>query len=322
MVQIFKDGYAPRFLVGDYEALFRWSLVRMALEQRGVNSQRLHLTESMRSLDRTEKGMVNYFLGMTFCKLFASKLLGTPWLLHLDVFRDQLDIVLRQGSRPDLVGEEHGSGRWHGFECKGRMRSMSDAEKRNAKAQASSVVSVAGVTCSLQHWFRELLPPEHTEFLLALTLRKMTVSGSNWNSREDAWEHYFRPVVGVLTALREDDALNAQDTRRDSNDNLFVRVAQCDLEVGVHQAVEQHLMSGRWTDARLATREQAERIRGDGFHADGLRIRAGESWTGRYEEPPPPRVVRIILGSRKELVCLSTATTSHSVPARFERRLP
>ena len=45
-----------QLLYGDYEALFRWSLVRMALEQRGTRSPFLHQTESMKSLDRTEKG--------------------------------------------------------------------------------------------------------------------------------------------------------------------------------------------------------------------------------------------------------------------------
>lgn len=51
---------------------------------------------------------MNYFLGMTFCKLFAAKLLNTPWLLHLDVFRPTLNPVLSGRSRPDLVGLERG----------------------------------------------------------------------------------------------------------------------------------------------------------------------------------------------------------------------
>ena len=287
-VWIFGGGRGPRYLRGDYEALFRWSLVRMALEQRGANSRRLHLTQSMRSLDRTEKGMVNYFLGMTFCKLFASRLLSTPWLLHLDVFGNQLGVVLQQGSRPDLVGEEHGSGQWHAFECKGRMRSMSEAEKRSAKAQASRVLSVSGTVCSLRigsvsYFQRDMMnfywrdPPQDRRRGIELELP------------EDAWEYYFRPVVEMLIVLREDGALEAQDTR-DSEDNLFVRVAQCDLEIGIHRAVEEQLVSGRWADARAAAQEQTERIRADGFHADGLRIRAGESWTERYEEPPVPKL--------------------------------
>ena len=73
--------------------------------------------------------MVSYFLGMTFCKLFAEKRLCTPWLLHLDVFRDRLQVVLRQGSRPDLIGKHTKRDLWHGFECKGRMQQMGPPEK-------------------------------------------------------------------------------------------------------------------------------------------------------------------------------------------------
>jgi len=79
---VFRHGRASH-----YEALFRLSLVRMALEQAGPNAYRLRRTSAAKTLDPTEKGAVSYFLGMTLCKLFASKLLNTPWLIHLDAFR-------------------------------------------------------------------------------------------------------------------------------------------------------------------------------------------------------------------------------------------
>src|SRR5262245_45268802 len=56
-----------------YEAIFRWSLVRMALEQMGPYGYRLRRTSAARTLDPSEKGAVNYFLGLTICKLFAAK---------------------------------------------------------------------------------------------------------------------------------------------------------------------------------------------------------------------------------------------------------
>ena len=112
------------FMHGDasaYEAIFRWSLVRMSLEQYGSRRLYLQRTNAAKTLDPTEKGAVSYFLGMTFCKLFATKLLNTPWLLHLDVFGHQLNAVLNSRSRPDLVGMEQATGGWHAFECKGRV---------------------------------------------------------------------------------------------------------------------------------------------------------------------------------------------------------
>ena len=64
---VFRHGQASQ-----YEALFRLSLVRMALEQRPAGS-RLRRTSAFKALDPTEKGAVNYFVGMTFCKLFADE---------------------------------------------------------------------------------------------------------------------------------------------------------------------------------------------------------------------------------------------------------
>ena len=97
---VFQHGRASL-----YEALFRLSSMRMLLEQRAPGARRFHRTNAAKTLDPSEKGAVHYFLGLTLCKLFADKLLGAPWLLHLDVFRDRLNPTLLQGrSRPDLVG--------------------------------------------------------------------------------------------------------------------------------------------------------------------------------------------------------------------------
>lgn len=83
---VFKHGKASM-----YEALFRLSLVRMALEQRPAG-RRLRRTEAAKTLDPSEKGAISYFLGMTLCKLFSARLLRAPWLLHLDVFRPDLNV--------------------------------------------------------------------------------------------------------------------------------------------------------------------------------------------------------------------------------------
>ena len=99
---VFRHGRASI-----YEALFRLSLVRMALEQAGPQAYRLRRTAAVRTLDPSEKGAISYFLGLTICKLFAHKLLGVPWMLHLDVFRPQLNVVLSGRSRPDLIGRTH-----------------------------------------------------------------------------------------------------------------------------------------------------------------------------------------------------------------------
>ena len=55
-------------------------------------------------LDPSEKGAISYFVGLTIAKLFVGMQLDVPWLMHLDVYRLQLQPVLHGSSRPDLVG--------------------------------------------------------------------------------------------------------------------------------------------------------------------------------------------------------------------------
>ena len=140
---VFRHGEASY-----HEALFRLSLIRLALEQQR-HRWSLYRTEAFSSLDPTEKGAVSYFLGMAVCKLFATDLLDTPWLLHLDVFRDQLSpAVLGGRSRPDLVGQD-ANGAWHAFECKGRSSIPTAEDMRKAKRQAQRLVRVDSTNCSL-----------------------------------------------------------------------------------------------------------------------------------------------------------------------------
>ena len=109
-----------------HEAIFRLSLIRMAVEQ--TRKYRLRRTKAFAALDPTVKGMVSYFIGMALCKLFASSLIETPWLLHLDVFRSQLKLNNLGRSRPDLIGQDS-AGTWHAFESKGRSSEPSSGDK-------------------------------------------------------------------------------------------------------------------------------------------------------------------------------------------------
>ena len=278
-------------MYGDYEAVFRWSLVRMAIEQL-TGETRLTRTNAAKALDPTEKSMVSYFLGMTFCKLFSDKLLNTPWLLHLDVFRPELDPVLRGLSRPDLVGHDSKLNQWHGFECKGRVRPPDSTAKKKAKDQAQRLVSVKGVNCSLHvgalTYFRNDVlhfywrdPPPHDRDEIALDLPA------------DAWRYYYDPIAEVLRGLGAEELTGVREGTdaadfhqwRDSSGNLRIPIGQCDLNIGVHRAIERHLFDQEWEGARHAASEAVNEIREEGFQADGLRVRAGESWHEKFQEP-------------------------------------
>ena len=249
-----------------YEAVFRMSLVRMALEQQPFSGP-LHRTEAFRSLDPTEKGAVSYFLGLAVCKLFAARLLNTPWLLHLDVFRDQLDpVVLGGRSRPDLVGQD-GSGRWHAFECKGRSSVPSAEDKRKAKRQAQRLVRVNSTNCSLHvgaisyfrqetlmfHW-RDPEPDEGEK------LEPIEV-----DLTENAWRYYYEPTLVLATPSENADLLEARRA--------------IDIDVKIHSAIHALLLDGAWATARAQASKLRHVFADEGFRPDGVRVVAGDSWT-------------------------------------------
>ena len=257
---VFRHGQASW-----YEALFRLSLIRMALEQRRYRRS-LCRTDAFKSLDPTEKGAVSYFVGMAVCKLFASHLLNTPWVLHLDLFREQLSpVVLRGRSRPDLVGED-GNGAWHAFECKGRSSVPNAADRRKAKAQAQRLVRVDSTDCSLHvgaiayfrqdelefHWRDP--DPEEAEKLEPFEVRLP----------EDAWRHYYEPALALAT-----DAGTATPSEGR---------AAVDIDVEIHRSVHEPLRERSWAAARSLAREIEPRLREEGFQADGVKVMAGESW--------------------------------------------
>ena len=249
-----------------YEALFRLSLVRMALEHRSF-SRSLHRTDAFRLLDPTEKGAVTYFLGMAVCTLFASSFLHTDFLLHLDVFRDQLNPVLLRGrSRPDLVGQDDKDA-WHAFECKGRSSVPNADEMRKAKTQAQRLVRVNSTACSLHvgaisyfrqdalefHWRDP--DPEGRE-----TLQPIEV-----HLPEDAWLYHYALPLALAMAEQADTRANA------------------DITIEVHEAVLELLLASEWAAARLRVRGLGPVLEEEGFRADGLKVVAGESWRWGHE---------------------------------------
>jgi hypothetical protein len=254
----------------NYEAIFRWSLIRMALEQNGPRGTRLLRTDAFRTLDPSEKGAVSYFLGLVVAKLFASKLLNAPWLMHLDVYRPRLNPVLKGRSRPDLVGQTK-SGDWIALECKGRLSKPGATAKDKAKEQARRVISVGGavpihaigaityfVGDSLQFFWRDPEPDPKTKYPIRI-------------ERDDAcWRHYYRPALDLLRAHRAD-----------RSDGALSYIEHADLKIGIHPAVLGELAAERWADAKRIANGLNDR---GVYGADGIALVAGESWSERFKE--------------------------------------
>jgi hypothetical protein len=170
-------------------------MVRMALQQRGPRGQKLVRTDAFKHMDPTEKGAVNYFLGLVICKLFASKLLDSPWTIHLDVFRAVLSPRLLGGrSRPDMVAQSASLQQWHAFECKGRASMPGSADKQKAKAQAQRLVSVGGSSCTLHVGAITFFRNDAIEFFWRDPgpVAREPIEIPN---PEPAWQAYYSPFV-------------------------------------------------------------------------------------------------------------------------------
>lgn len=248
-----------------HEAIFRLALVRMAVEQDSNDS--LRRTDAYSALDPTEKGMVSYFLGMTLCKLFSARLLLAPWLLHLDVFRHQLNPVILGRSRPDLVGADN-RGNWHAFESKGRSSVPSSADKVKAKAQARRLVSVGGTNCSLhigsfvyfrnellEFYWRDPEPDALETFKLPMPDRE--------------WRFYYEPAF----RLSEDLGIPTLAAERE----------MADVKIEIHPEIRKLLENGNWQKAKETAQRLGKSLVAEGYQPDGLKVTAGVSWARRFE---------------------------------------
>lgn len=264
---VFKHGTASA-----YEALFRLSLVRMALEQSGPTASRLRRTVAARTLDPSEKGAVNYFLGLTICKLFADKLLSVPWLLHLDVFRPMLNPLLTGRSRPDLVGQAI-SGHWVTLECKGRVSEPSDEDKDKAKLQALRLLSVNGATPAmhiggiaylrndvLQFFWRDP-PPDNLRMKNPIEAK----------IEPQHWSYHYAPTLDLVLSNRD-------YAQRMLKEPILMPISSADMEIGIHPAVFRAISEANWEGARHVSQELHDLPAEIPYQRDGIAVVAGKSW--------------------------------------------
>jgi hypothetical protein len=269
---IFRHGIASV-----YEAFFRMSMIRMTLEKSTERRiERFAQSKAFMTLDPTEKGAVNYFIGMIVCKLFATKILNTPWLLHLDVFRPDLDVQLKGRSRPDLIGTNTQNDEWYAFECKGRSNPPGKKEKEMAKHQATRIVSVNGKPCALNvgaitYFNNNVLefywcdPPPESKRQLSITVD------------DNVWQYYYKPIVQIVKRSEM-----GAEVRRISDAQF--KVQDLDLDISIHQQIFKQLMDEKWGDVFRNSTEACRLFVNDGFQPDGIKLSVGESWARPFNE--------------------------------------
>lgn len=101
-------------------------------------------TEMLAAMDPSERQGASYHLGIMMTTAWARRKLQMGCLLHLDLYRDEKDVIMvdeQCRSRPDLIGQG-GAEDWSVFESKGRKSSPSFKDKKEAKTQAMRVLSI------------------------------------------------------------------------------------------------------------------------------------------------------------------------------------
>ncbi len=265
---VFKHGRSSR-----YEALFRTSLVRMAVEE-SLGSRRFVRTAACKHLDPSEKGAINYFLGLTLCKAFAEKALQVPWMLHLDVFRNGLNPVLQRNerSRPDLVGQSL-DGSWIAFESKGRVSEPDSKTKLKAKDQSKRIVSVLGRSVTghfagISYFNKDTLSfyVEDPEPLSPDDPTSISIRGET----ADLLRNYYLPLVDAFFSSQR--AVGSQ------GELAWYRDEETDTQVGIHSKLLALLQREQWAAAGMFCREFRSLLVSSELHADGVAVKAGPTW--------------------------------------------
>jgi hypothetical protein len=91
-------------------------------------------SDAFHNLDPSEKGSVSFFIGNTIAKLVTERLFDVSWLLHFDVYKNQLNPDLRLKGKPDFVGLDS-SLSWIIMEAKGRTNSATSKLMDDSKYQ-------------------------------------------------------------------------------------------------------------------------------------------------------------------------------------------
>ncbi|MBT9154974.1 MAG: hypothetical protein DDT39_01664 [Firmicutes bacterium] len=112
------------------------------------------------ALDPTEKGATSYFMGMMAAKILSSRLLSTPWLLHVSMFpKLGGTLSLHSNSTPDLIGRTN-SGDWVVLEAKGRTHGLSKLAMTTAKTQTRQLRRINGQFPTLRAAVQAFFQPD------------------------------------------------------------------------------------------------------------------------------------------------------------------
>jgi hypothetical protein len=196
-------------------------------------SNRLTLSPALKYLDSTEKGVVSFYTGMAMAKLYADKVLGIPWMMHIS--RYEADWAVRYGAntnRPDLFGCND-LGEWAVCEAKGRSR-VTNQLVTKMQQQKSAVASIQRVAPTYRYGsatrfeggrlaLRVVDPPQLRR------AQDVPIDAAAWLL------DYYRPIVDLL------DQIDAHH----EGEAIIGTLPGADIEIGVSGTIAEEVRGSR-----------------------------------------------------------------------------
>lgn len=270
-----------------YEMVTRVSMLRATLRE-DATSQKLMRTDIYNLLDPSEKNAFSYFQGLVTSKLLASKLLDTTWLMHLDVYQKDYNIILPK-SRPDFIGRNNRD-EWIILEAKGRSNAFSNEAQTKAKDQTRQLRKVDGkfpvLRAAVQSYFTSTGgfrckitdPEEYDKNAFDMTIDKKIFI-----------KNYYAPILNFFDEKNE-------NIIKHSNSYKLVEIKELDLTIGVATPVYDLLGEGPNSFGKLEEiilKEALTTEYNDNKSAfvgnDGVVIITGNSWNTKNMSLEPEK---------------------------------
>lgn len=137
----------PAFYIGskyidrEQEILYKFFLLNTALEANDAGY--LVFSNKIDYLDSTERGFLNYYVGMFITKLVSKKIFKFDYLVHLSIAKRYMSIMFRSRKQPDLIAFNPSDNCYSIFEAKGRSR-LDNRILESAKEQVQAISWVRG----------------------------------------------------------------------------------------------------------------------------------------------------------------------------------
>lgn len=258
-----------------YEAIWRIGMINANLDLSSPMVGLYH-SSAFNALDPTEKGWVNFSLGMVFAKICAAKFLSIAWLMHFKWFQARnIVTMLPGGSTPDFIGVSARSGQHHVIEAKGRNSGFSQAVLDEAKAQATQAVSVNGSPCGL-HVGTLMYRMGKTRIAMAMEDPKPEDRPKiELIDTRETWREYYETVWQLARLAGDDRAAFKRLTGLEIEFEERARTSIESIMTGDHddwQSARDELIKSSGDESIVDDRVVRDKSRGSSTYPDGVRI--------------------------------------------------